>query len=577
MYHSLLEHPDYPILGYHNKATKDYQAERGRPHNMMYIVGLPSPDHQSPDYHHQDDAGLPDRAGPEAPDQHNVTEMTSQMSAWTWLPLLQSITEPSAFEEVPIDQAAPWFWDLVDKRQELVQRGADDAALTWNILREAWGVGDDLFLLTMETYMNGVIRALHQQSTRSAAPQGTVPTETEEEQYVNLVVQTLVEQCRASAPMPSPRARPTRRKRWWGQVAANAKKARAKNTARPRSSPESLACRTQGEQVDSDATSLVAKKWILKPRKVKQAYETSKQIWRSARPDRRTVETRRLEPRATPRSLLSRRCSSAPWAMEEVEMEAELPEVEPHQTAPLPDHGGEAQLETESAHRLWLVLLGLVPDGDTLGITDLDSLPMTLPPDIVGNIRETLSDQSAAELEELRAAVPEVLERISEEVLGLLDEASGSSSSAARPSDTRERTEEEPAEEEADNIDLTNLMQRTLTGVMKHGSRKAADDHVQLHQELQGMTASRASTMARRLQKALGSNWDYSGGGPCRQLGPATGRPSTGGGGGARPLGGGMATAPDARSATSGRDGSFLLGAATIRGQPHRGPASGST
>ena len=116
------------------------------------------------------------------------------------MPLLQEITKPSAFEEVPIDQAAPWFWDLVDKGQELVRRGTDDSALTWGILRAAWGVGDDLFLLTMETYMNGVIRALHQQSTRSAAPQGTVPTETEERQFVNLVVQTLVEQCRASAP-----------------------------------------------------------------------------------------------------------------------------------------------------------------------------------------------------------------------------------------------------------------------------------------------------------------------------------------------------------------------------------------
>ena len=130
----------------------------------------------------------------------------------------------------------------------------------------------------------------------------------------------------------------------------------------------------------------------------------------------------------------------SPMGAGEVEIEAELPETEPHQSVPPADEEGETQLETESAHRLWLVLLGLVPDGDTLGITDLDSLPMTLPPDIVGNIRETLSDQTAAELEELRAALPEVLERINEEVIGLLDEASGSSSSAARPPDARGKT-----------------------------------------------------------------------------------------------------------------------------------------
>ena len=70
-----------------------------------------------------------------------------------------------------------------------------------------------------------------------------------------------------------------------------------------------------------------------------------------------------------------------------------------------------------------------------MSLGSFNSIPMTLPPDVVGSIRETWADQCQEELQELREAVPEVMQRIQEEFLGQLDEAAGSSSSAARPAE----------------------------------------------------------------------------------------------------------------------------------------------
>ena len=393
----------------------------------------------------------------------------------------------------------------MDQGQELVQRGADNADLTWSILQKAWEVEECMFLHTMEVYMNGVVRALHLQSMLRRQPGMEPPTQEEQDRYAAHVVQVLHQAYRASALLPEWRARlasgKVRMKLKQKTFPVRLRKVRHKP---PQGRAKGLAARGSTEPMEPDTTSLVAKKWVLKPRKAKQVYETSKQIWRSARPDRRTSETRRLEPGGTPRTLLSRRCSSHPWAMEEIEVEAASPDAAAAAAPEAETSQEPVAVETESAHRLWLILLGLVPDGNTLGLTDTDieSLPMTLPQDIVANIEETLSDQSTAELDELREALPEVLDRIREEVIGLSDQASGSSSSAARPPEAEERSERaEP--DDTEPLDLTNLMQRTLTGTLKKKAAQPAEAYLQLHQELQSMPAPRASALARKLRGAL--------------------------------------------------------------------------
>ena len=428
------------------------------------------------------------------------TDTISLLSTWTWVLAIEQALETRAFDEVPLGDTAPWYWELVDLGQELVRRGADDSELTWRILRAVWEVEECQFLPTVETYMNGVVRALHLQSQRRERTHEGPPTEEEKSHYIARVVHSLLRAYKATAPAPE----------WKVRLAAGRVRMRLKR--KPATKPGKSRQRSatgrgpEGEQ-DHENVALVAKKWVLKPRKTKQVYETSKQIWRSARPDRRTAETRRLVPGEGPRTLLSRRCSSHPWAMEEIEVEAETPDGATRTAAPAegnPDNPDTVAVETESAHRLWLILLGLVPEGNTLGLTDIESLPMTLPSDIVGNVEETLSDQSPAELEELREALPEVLDRIKEEVLGLLDQASGSSSSAARPPEVEETAtrEEEPVDVD-DTEDLTHLMQRTLTGTLKQKAHRPSETYLQLHQDLQAMPALRASALARQLRDRL--------------------------------------------------------------------------
>ncbi|OLP93736.1 hypothetical protein AK812_SmicGene24348 [Symbiodinium microadriaticum] len=91
----------------------------------------------------------------------------------------------------------------------------------------------------------------------------------------------------------------------------------------------------KGASEDTELTNLVQKKWLLKARRPKSQYQTAKMIWQSARPEYRTTSTRTLDPTA-PRSLLARRCSSAPWHRTDEEMETEEVIVE----VPDEDTGG---------------------------------------------------------------------------------------------------------------------------------------------------------------------------------------------------------------------------------------------
>ena len=250
---------------------------------------------------------------------------------------------------------------------------------------------------------------------------------------------------------------------------------------------------------DIDAAILVQKKWLLKARRPKTPYQTAKMIWRSAKPEHRTSSTRSLDPTA-PRSLLARRCSSAPWHRqpededESEEIVVEVPDDEAERpggaTTATPEDTTEGP-EADTAEGLWLILLGLDPYGGSLSVpADLTTMPMTLPTEIVENVRATLSEHTAEEVEEMRAALPNVLAAIREELLGLLDEAARARSSSSRP--TPVDTEPPEAMNEGDE---NQLMQRTVTGMLRTSKRGQGirEDKLALHQELQDFPQGTAS------------------------------------------------------------------------------------
>ena len=258
----------------------------------------------------------------------------------------------------------------------------------------------------------------------------------------------------------------------------------------------------EAEQEEGDHTALVQKRWLLKTRRPRQVYQTSKMIWRSAKPAHRSSSTRVLDPRA-PRSLLSKRCAGSPWNRpaereETEEVEIEIDDDSPEEVADAPNAEGA---EADSAEGLWLILLGLDPYGGSLNAPgDLSTMPMTLPTEIVENVRLTLSEYTTEEVAELRAALPMVLAAIGEELNGLMDEATSSRSSSSRPGPHEEV--EEPDREEAE---VSHLMQRTVTGMLRTSKQGQVmrEDKLALHQELQNHPDGLASYLARRLRRRL--------------------------------------------------------------------------
>ena len=257
----------------------------------------------------------------------------------------------------------------------------------------------------------------------------------------------------------------------------------------------------EAEQEEGDHVDLVQKRWLLKTCRPRQVYQTSKMIWKSAKPAHRSSSTRVLDPRA-PRSLLSKRCAGSPWNRpadreETEEVEIEVEDDSPEEVADGPNAEGA---EADSAEGLWLILLGLDPYGGSLNA--LSTMPMTLPTEIVENVRLTLSEYTAEEVAELRAALPTVLAAISEELNGLMDEATSSRSSSSRPGP--HEGAEEPDSEEAE---VSHLMQRTVTGMLRTSKQGQVmrEDKLALHQELQNHPDGLASYLARRLRKRLES------------------------------------------------------------------------
>ncbi|CAE7182331.1 HET-E1 [Symbiodinium microadriaticum] len=266
----------------------------------------------------------------------------------------------------------------------------------------------------------------------------------------------------------------------------------------------------QEEPEPSDVAYLVQKKWLLKAKRPKTPYQTAKAIWKSARPEHRTSSTRTLAP-AAPRSLLSRRCATAPWHRrpedEEDTEEVAVEELESEEGLNDDTRGAEGAAdgpEADTAEGLWLILLSLDPYGGSLSVpADLATMPMTLPTEIVENVRATLAEHTGEEIEEMRAALPNVLSAIREELTGLLDEAANSRSSSSRPTPMAE--EPGVAEEEEE---VSDLMQRTVTGMLRTSKRGQGirEDRLALHQELQDFPQGMAAHLARRLRQRLGKD-----------------------------------------------------------------------
>ncbi|OLP81078.1 hypothetical protein AK812_SmicGene38432 [Symbiodinium microadriaticum] len=296
--------------------------------------------------------------------------------------------------------------------------------------------------------------------------------------------------------------------------------ARARSRSRTPTRPTSASAVAEekgDEEVneDTELTNLVQKKWLLKARRPKSQYQTAKMIWQSARPEYRTTSTRTLDPTA-PRSLLTRRCPSAPWHRTDEEMETEEVVVEVTDedtggTSGAASSGTAAGVaegpEADSAEGLWMILLGLDPFGGSLGVpADLNTMPMTLPTEIVENVRATLAEHTAEEVEEMRDALPNVLTAIREELMGLVEEAAREHSSSSRPTPL----ETEPAEATTEG-DESQLMQRTVTGMLRTSKtgQGIREDKVALHHELQAFPQGTASTLARRLRQRLEAEMHY--------------------------------------------------------------------
>ena len=154
-----------------------------------------------------------------------------------------------------------------------------------------------------------------------------------------------------------------------------------------------------------------------------------------------------------------------------------------------------------------MILLGLDPFGGSLGVpADRNTMPMTLPTEIVENVRATLAEHTAEEVEEMRDALPNVLTAIREELMGLVEEASREHSSSSRPTPL----EAEPAEATTEG-DESQLMQRMVTGMLRTSKKGQGirEDKVALHHELQAFPQGTASTLARRLRQRLEAEMHY--------------------------------------------------------------------
>ena len=160
-----------------------------------------------------------------------------------------------------------------------------------------------------------------------------------------------------------------------------------------------------------------------------------------------------------------------------------------------------------------MILLGLDAYGGSLVVPgDLTTMPMTLPVEIVENVRATLEGYTSEEVEELRAALPNALDAIREELTGLLDEAAASrgSSSRAAPSHSSPAEPAPSRTEDEDEGDTTELMQRTMTGMMRRSAPRS-DNHeakMALHRELQNHAPGTSAYLSQRLRQRLARDKD---------------------------------------------------------------------
>ncbi|CAE7811116.1 mcm9 [Symbiodinium sp. KB8] len=456
----------------------------------------------------------------------------------------------TAFHDVLDDPGTPgWFRTAAELGYEMISRGADAETLADSLDETALQREGEDWLHRSEKYRSGLRRLWAREKYKLEREHGPMQVDQNTQREIPEFINNLVDYIRRCMlaqqfnelqyypPCWGHDAYEQANRGHWGaneddgastasssctsthsSPSEDVARARSRSRTPTRPTSASAVAEEKGDEEvneDTELTNLVQKKWLLKARRPKSQYQTAKMIWQSARPEYRTTSTRTLDPTA-PRSLLTRRCPSAPWHRTDEEMETEEVVVEVTDedtggTSGAASSGTAAGVaegpEADSAEGLWMILLGLDPFGGSLGVpADLNTMPMTLPTEIVENVRATLAEHTAEEVEEMRDALPNVLTAIREELMGLVEEAAREHSSSSRPTPL----ETEPAEATTEG-DESQLMQRTVTGMLRTSKtgQGIREDKVALHHELQAFPQGTASTLARRLRQRLEAEMHY--------------------------------------------------------------------
>ena len=321
----------------------DEQAQRhDQPSRQAHCQhhSAPRPDHEGKEHcprqwQHREgrrgaprpDPALPRGDGQSRSERHNKTRRGQDMGQQLEIharAALVLVTGSRAFHDILDEPGTPgWFREAAEMGYGMVLQQAGPGRIADAVDEAAATANGEEWYLRAEPYRSGLRRLWereHQKLQREPRPSPPrIPNDDEVRRFAHQVVEymrrcMLADQYRENQYYPP----------CWGHDGYEQRpRSRSPRGRTPSSSRSQSPCRQSRNGGDvseqdledygeSDAAAWVQKKWLLKPKRAKEVYQTSKMIWRSARPQHRTATVRQLRPEA-PRSLLSRRCPNAPW------------------------------------------------------------------------------------------------------------------------------------------------------------------------------------------------------------------------------------------------------------------------
>ena len=401
-------------------------------------------------------------------------------------------TFASAYDELLPGQAPAWYWSMIDQGQELVRTGVDASDLGNMLTHGLLELQDPDLMLEMDLHYNGIIRALHQEQSRTrGGPTTSSCSADRAETYIRKVVGTMVQhwlhdghQHRTKRPPPT-----------------------------PTSSSTSRASSPSGSQ-DDDAVNLM-ERW-----KGDKRTASPTRLWKELPDTHKTHTTRRLlppwkkqnnpplQPRPPPHPPghhgdparahnKQRRCSPSPIREPRT----------PHQETQTEE--GE-EMTMDDAIAVWKALFEFEQLEASLG-TQIEApiLPQTL----VNNIVETLVDRAPAEHNLLVEALPLFVGKIQMDLSTaterarklrrtLSDPGSSTDPPPERPTKGHDGEDNDQHEREEDEGDGTIYMQTDIRSALTQPSHEDLLLN-KLHKSFLNLRADTASSRALRLMSLL--------------------------------------------------------------------------